>query len=87
LRIAGPWPRARRQSSLAGSPPPSCDIRPATIKGFEVKRALRKGRAAIFNLTRDIRGRPALSSALLQLAPAFSPRLCNSSRAMELEAA
>ena len=28
----------------------------ATIKGFEVMRALRKGQAAIFNLTRDIRG-------------------------------
>jgi transposase, IS6 family len=28
----------------------------ATIKGFEVMRALRKGQAAIFNLTRDIVG-------------------------------
>jgi hypothetical protein len=28
----------------------------ATIKGFEVIRALRKGQAAAFNLTRDIRG-------------------------------
>lgn len=28
----------------------------ATIKGFEVMRALRKGQAAIFNLTRNIRG-------------------------------
>ncbi|MCZ7859139.1 IS6 family transposase [Agrobacterium salinitolerans] len=28
----------------------------ATIKGFEVMRALRKGQAAIFNLTGDIRG-------------------------------
>ena len=28
----------------------------ATIMGFEVMRALRKGRAAIFNLTREIRG-------------------------------
>jgi hypothetical protein len=28
----------------------------ATIKGFEVMRALRKGQAAIFNLTRDMRG-------------------------------
>ena len=28
----------------------------ATIKGFEVMRALRKGQAAIFNLTKDIRG-------------------------------
>ena len=28
----------------------------ATIMGFEVMRALRKGQAAIFNLTQDIRG-------------------------------
>ena len=28
----------------------------ATIKGFEVRRALRKNQAAIFNVTRDIRG-------------------------------
>ena len=32
----------------------------ATIKGFEVMRALRKGKAAIFNLTRDIRGEARL---------------------------
>jgi hypothetical protein len=34
----------------------------ATIKGFEVMRALRKGQAAIFNFTHDIRGE-AWSSA------------------------
>ena len=28
----------------------------ATIKGFEVMRALRKGQAGAFNITRDIRG-------------------------------
>ncbi len=28
----------------------------ATITGFEVMRALRKGQAAVFNLTQDIRG-------------------------------
>jgi transposase, IS6 family len=28
----------------------------ATIEGFAVRRALRKGQAAIFNLTRDILG-------------------------------
>jgi hypothetical protein len=28
----------------------------ATIKGFEVMRALRKGQVAIFNLTRDVLG-------------------------------
>lgn len=27
-----------------------------TIKGFEVMRALRKGQASAFNITRDIRG-------------------------------
>ena len=32
----------------------------ATIKGFEVMRALRKGQATIFNLTRDIRGEARL---------------------------
>lgn len=29
----------------------------ATTKGFEVMRALRKGQAAIFNLTGDVRGK------------------------------
>ena len=28
----------------------------ATIKGFEVMRALRKGQASAFNITRDMRG-------------------------------
>jgi hypothetical protein len=28
----------------------------ATIRGFDVMRALRKGQASTFNLTRDIRG-------------------------------
>ena len=32
----------------------------ATIKGFEVMRVLRKGQAAIFNLTRDIVGEARL---------------------------
>jgi hypothetical protein len=32
----------------------------ATIKGFEVMRALRKGQASVFNLTRDIRGEARL---------------------------
>jgi hypothetical protein len=36
----------------------------ATIKGFEVMRALRKGQAAIFNLTRDIRGEARFSAAM-----------------------
>jgi IS6 family transposase len=32
----------------------------ATIKGFEVMRALRKGQAGAFNITRDIRGEARL---------------------------
>jgi hypothetical protein len=32
----------------------------ATIKVFEVMRALRKGQASVFNLTRDIRGEPRI---------------------------
>ncbi len=32
----------------------------ATIMGFEVMRALRKGQASIFNLTQDIRGEARL---------------------------
>jgi hypothetical protein len=32
----------------------------ATIKGFEVMRALRKNQVAIFNITHDIRGEPRL---------------------------
>jgi len=32
----------------------------ATIMGFEMMRALRKGQAAIFNLTQDIRGEARL---------------------------
>lgn len=40
----------------------------ATIKGFEVMRALRKGQASAFNITRDIRGKPVSSSVGLDLA-------------------
>jgi IS6 family transposase len=41
----------------------------ATIKGFEVMRALRKGQAAIFNLTRDIRGEARLIERAIGLGP------------------
>jgi hypothetical protein len=41
----------------------------ATIKGFEVMRALRKGQAAIFNLTRDIRGEVRLVERAFGLGP------------------
>ncbi len=46
----------------------------ATIKGFEVMRALRKGQAAIFNLTRDICGEARLSSAPSASAHARWPK-------------
>ena len=41
----------------------------ATIKGFEVMRALRKGQAAIFNLTRDILGEARLVERAFGLGP------------------
>ena len=41
----------------------------ATIKGFEVMRALRKGQAAIFNLTRDIIGEVRLIERAFGLGP------------------
>ncbi len=41
----------------------------ATIKGFEVMRALRKGQAAIFNLTRDVRGEARLVERAFGLGP------------------
>jgi hypothetical protein len=41
----------------------------ATIKGFEVMRALRKGQAAIFNLTRDIVGEVRLVERAFGLGP------------------
>lgn len=41
----------------------------ATIKGFEVMRALRKGQAAMFNLTRDMRG----EARIVERAFGFGP--------------
>ena len=38
----------------------------ATIKGFEVMRALRKGQASAFNVTNDIRGRGSYRRARLR---------------------
>ena len=60
----------------------------ATIKGFEVMRALRKGQAAAFNITRDISGEARLverafgigASSLLEAVRFVTNRL-------ELEAA
>ncbi len=39
------------------------------IKGFEVMRALRKGQAAIFNLTRDIRGEARIVERAFGIGP------------------
>ena len=41
----------------------------ATIKGFEVMRTLRKGQAAIFNLTRDIRGEARIVERAFDIGP------------------
>lgn len=41
----------------------------ATIKGFEVMRALRKGQAGAFNLTRDMRGEARLVERAFGLGP------------------
>ncbi|MBK8175521.1 MAG: IS6 family transposase [Rhodospirillales bacterium] len=50
----------------------------ATIKGFEVMRALRKGQAAIFNITRDIRGEARL------VERAFGLGVCALAEAMQV---
>jgi transposase, IS6 family len=55
----------------------------ATIKGFEVMRVLRKGQAAIFNITRDIRGEARIverafgfgASAIVEAVQFVSERL------------
>ena len=55
----------------------------ATIMGFEVMRAIRKGQAAIFNLTQDIRGEARIVerafgigvSALAEAIEVFGERL------------
>jgi hypothetical protein len=55
----------------------------ATIMGFEVMRALRKGQAAIFNLTQDIRGEARIverafgigASALAEVAAMITEQL------------
>ena len=41
----------------------------ATIKGFEVMRALRKGQASSFNITRDMRGEARLVERAFNLGP------------------
>lgn len=41
----------------------------ATIKGFEAMRALRKGQANIFNLTKDIRGEARIVERAFGIGP------------------
>lgn len=60
----------------------------ATIKGFEVMRALRKGQAAAFNLTRDMHGEARLVERAFNVGPcvlAEAVRLVN--QQLELKAA
>ena len=60
----------------------------ATIKGFEVMRALRKGQAAIFNITRDIRGEARLVERAFGLgACALAEAMQFVSERLELQAA
>jgi transposase-like protein len=60
----------------------------ATIKGFEVMRALRKGQAAIFNITRDIHGEARLVERAFDLgACALTEAMQFVSERLELEAA
>ncbi len=41
----------------------------ATIKGFEVMRALRKGQAAVFNMTRDMKGEARIVERAFGIGP------------------
>lgn len=60
----------------------------ATIKGFEVMHALRKGRAAIFNITCDIRGEARLVKRAFGFgASALAEAVQLVSEQLELEAA
>ena len=60
----------------------------ATIKGFEVMRALRKNQAAIFNINRDIRGEVHLVERSFGLgASVLAEAMRFVSKRLELEAA
>ena len=60
----------------------------ATIKGFEVMRALRKGQASAFNLTRDIRGEARIVERAFGLgASALAEAVQLPDERLELEAA
>ena len=60
----------------------------ATIKGFEVMRALRKGQASAFNITRDIRGEARIVERAFGLgASVVAEAVQFVGRELELEAA
>jgi CO/xanthine dehydrogenase Mo-binding subunit len=60
----------------------------ATIKGFEVMRALRKSQAAIFHITREIRGEACLVERAFGLgASALAEAVQFVSERLELDAA
>ena len=60
----------------------------ATIKGFEVMRALRKGQAAAYNITRDIRGEARFIERAFGLGvSALAEAVQLVSRQLEIEAA
>jgi len=60
----------------------------ATIKGFEVMRALRKGQATIFNLTQDIRGKARIVERAFGIgASAIADAVAVIGKQLELESA
>jgi len=60
----------------------------ATIKGFEVMRALRQGQASAFNITRDLRGEARLVERTFGLGvSALAEAVKFASERLELEAA
>lgn len=60
----------------------------ATIRGFEVMRALRKGQATAFNLTRDIRGESRIVERAFSVgASALAEGLAALNEALELQPA
>ena len=60
----------------------------ATIKGFEVMRALRKGQASAFNLTRDMRGEARVVERAFGIGPcSVAEARAILSEQMELKAA
>ena len=60
----------------------------ATIRGFELMRALHKGQAAAFNLTRDIRGEARLVERAFGIgAGALAEAVALIGKALELQPA